>query len=89
MRYNGRVLTIYVSFMIICVCYMSLGSNGCFVAGVDLMSSHYRTDIISNVGHPRSNVVMSLVLCMVACNGWGTGIILQVPRDNANPAEKG
>ena len=32
---------------------------------------------------------LGLVLCIVACNDWGTGIVLQVPRDSANPAEKG
>jgi hypothetical protein len=25
------------------------------------------------VGHPSSNLVVLLVLCTVACNGWGTG----------------
>jgi hypothetical protein len=35
-------------------------------------------NIISGVGHPRSDLVVSLVLCMVACNIWGTGIVLQV-----------
>ena len=55
-----------------------LGSNGCFVAGATLMGNQYRTNIISGVGHPRSNSVVPLVLCMVAFNGWGTGIVLQV-----------
>ena len=79
-RYNGRGLTIYVSFTVKCVHYTGLGSNGCFVAGATLMGDHYRMDIISGVGHPRSDSVMLLVLCVVACNGWGTGIELQVPR---------
>jgi hypothetical protein len=74
--------------MVICVCYMGLGYNSCFVAGAALMGSHYKTDIISNVGHPRSNLIMLLVLCMIACNGWDIGIILQVFQDNANPAKK-
>jgi hypothetical protein len=30
-----------------------------------------------------------LVLYMVACNGWGIGIVLQVPRDSTNFAKKG
>jgi hypothetical protein len=47
------------------------------------------TDIISGVGRPRSDSVVPLVLCMVACNGWSTGIVLQVPRDSTNLAEKG
>jgi hypothetical protein len=60
-----------------------------FVAGVALKGSHHKTDIISGVGHPRSDSVMLLVLYMVACNGWGTDIVLLVLRDSANPAENG
>ena len=56
---------------------------------VALKARHYRTDIISGVGNPRSDLVMPLVLCMVACNGWGTGIVLQVPQDSVNSAENG
>jgi hypothetical protein len=65
------------------------GSNG-FVTKMQPfpMDDHYRTDIISCVGHLRSESVVALVLCMVACNGWGTGIVLYVPWDNTNPAEK-
>jgi hypothetical protein len=33
------------------------------------MNGHYRMDIISGVGHPRSDSIMLLVLCTVACNG--------------------
>jgi hypothetical protein len=29
------------------------------------MDDHYRTDVISGVGHPRSDSIMLLVLCMV------------------------
>jgi hypothetical protein len=58
------------------------------VADAALKGGHYRTDIISGVGHLRSDSVVPLVLCMVACNGWGTNIVLQVPRDSANPVEK-
>jgi hypothetical protein len=73
-----------------CVLYRGFGSNG-FVTKVQpfLMDDHYRMDIISDVGHPTSNLVVSLVLRTVACNGWDTGIVLQVPRDNTNPIEKG
>jgi hypothetical protein len=56
-----------------------------FVDSTALKGGHYRTDIISNVGHLRSHLVVPLVLYMVACNGWDTGIVLQVPRDSANP----
>ena len=59
------------------------------MAGAALKGSHYRTNIISGVVHPRLDLVMPLVLYTVAYNGWGTGIVLQVPRDSANPAKKG
>jgi hypothetical protein len=58
-----------------------------FVAGAALTSGHYRTEIISGMGHLRLDSVMSLVLCIIAYNGWGTGIVLQVPWDSTNPAE--
>jgi hypothetical protein len=60
-----------------------------FVAGAALTSSQYKTNIINGMGHPRSDSVVPLVLCMVAYNDWGTDIVLQVPRNSANPAEKG
>jgi hypothetical protein len=53
------------------------------------MNDHYRKDIISGVDYLRSDSVMQLVLCTVACNGWGVGIVLQVPRDSTNPVENG
>jgi hypothetical protein len=59
-----------------CVYYMGLGSNGCFTADAALMGSHYRMDIISGVGHPRSDSIIPLVLCMVAYNIQGTGVVL-------------
>jgi hypothetical protein len=71
------------------VCYMSLGSNGCFMANAALTCGHYRTCIISCVSHTRLDSVMLLVLCMVAYNIWGIGVVLQIPRDNANPTENG
>jgi hypothetical protein len=67
-RDNGHKLTIYVNIMVKCMCYMGLESNGCFMAGVALTGGHYRTNIISSVDPPRSDSVMPLVLCMVACN---------------------
>jgi hypothetical protein len=60
-----------------------------FVAIAALMGDHYKIDVISGVGHPRSDSIVPLVLRMVACNGWSTSIVLQVHRDNANPAENG
>jgi hypothetical protein len=50
-----------------------------------LTDGRYRMDIISGVGYPRSDSVMPLVLCMVAYNIQGIGVVLQVPQDNANP----
>jgi hypothetical protein len=77
---------------------LALWSNACrvyeswiqwlFVVVVALTGSRYRTDIISSVGYLRSNLVMQLVLCTVACNIRGTGILLQVSRDSANPTKK-
>jgi hypothetical protein len=52
------------------------------------VDDHYRTDIINGVGYSRSDSVVLLVLCTVACNGWSTNIVLQVPRDCTNLAEK-
>ena len=69
--------------MVKCMCVGALDPMAFPIDG------HYRTDIISGVGHLRSDLVMPLVLCTVVCNGWGTGIVLQVHRDNANPVEKG
>jgi hypothetical protein len=61
-----------------CVYYMGLGSNVCFMVGIALTGGHYRTDINSGVGHPRSASVVPLVLCTVAYNIWGTSVIVQV-----------
>jgi hypothetical protein len=67
-----------LNYMLKCVCYMGLGSNGCFVTGVALTDGHYKTNIISDVGHPKSESIVPLVLYMVAYNIRGTGILLQV-----------
>jgi uncharacterized membrane protein len=56
-----------------------------FVASAALTDSHYKTDIISSVGHPRTNSVVPLVLCTIVCNIRDTGVVLQVSRDSANP----
>jgi hypothetical protein len=63
---------------------MSLGSNGCFMTNAALTSSHYKTYIIYSVGHMRLDLVGLLVLCIVAYNDQGTGIVLQVIQDSAN-----
>jgi hypothetical protein len=62
--------------MVKCVCYIGLVSNGCFVIGAALKGGHYRTYIISNVGHPRSDLVVPQVLCTVTYNIRGTGVVL-------------
>jgi hypothetical protein len=51
-----------------CVCYIGLGSNDCFMANVALIGGHYRTDVISGVSHTRLDSVMLLVLCMIVYN---------------------
>jgi hypothetical protein len=88
MRDNGHGHNRHVNFMIKCVCYMGLGSNGCFMTSTTLMPSHYRTNIISGVSNLRSDSVVLLVLYMVAYNDQGIDIILQVHRDSTNFAEK-
>jgi hypothetical protein len=62
---------------------VSFGSND-FVTKVQPfpMYGHCRIDIISGVGHPRLDLIMPLMLCMVAYNICGTGIVLQVSRDS-------
>jgi hypothetical protein len=47
------------------------------------------SDIISSVGHLRPDSVVPLVLCTIAVQWLGTDIVLQVTRDNINPAENG
>jgi hypothetical protein len=89
MQDNGYRLTIYVNFMVKCVCYMGYGSNGCFMDDITLMSSHYKTNIISDVGHSRLDSIVPLVLCTVVYNIRHIGVVLQVPRDSTNPTGKG
>jgi hypothetical protein len=48
---------------------------------------HHRTYIISGVGHPRSDLVVLLMICSVAYNIRGTDVVLHVPRDSANSTE--
>jgi hypothetical protein len=84
-RDNGHELIIHLNFIVKCVYYMGLRFNFCFVASVALIDSHCRTNIISGVGHLRSNSVLPLVLCTVVHNIQGTGIILIVAQDIVNP----
>jgi hypothetical protein len=55
-----------------CIRYMSLGSNDCFITDTILTDGHYKT----------------VVLCTIAYNIRGTGVVLQVPWDSANPVGK-
>ena len=70
-----------------CVLY-GLWIQWLFVGGTALKGGNYRMNIISGMGHLRSDLVVPLVLCTVAYNGWGTSIILQVPQYSTNPAMK-
>jgi hypothetical protein len=50
--------------------YVGFGSNDFVTKAQPFpMDDHYRIDIIGDVGHQRSNLVVPLVLCTVACNG--------------------
>ena len=64
---SGNELIIWVNFMVKCVC-VGFGYND-FVTKIQPfpMDGHYRTYVISGMGHPRSNSIVPLVLCMVCC----------------------
>jgi hypothetical protein len=59
------------------------------MAGATLMGSHYMIDIISGVGHPRSDLVVLLVLCTVVMQWLGYQHCTTGLWDSANPAENG
>jgi hypothetical protein len=72
MQYNGHGLTIQVNFMVKCVCG-GFGSNDFVIKMQSFpIDGHYRMNVISGVGHPRSDSVVLLVLCMVCCTMIGT-----------------
>jgi hypothetical protein len=91
MQYK-RPWAYYIDFILwsLYVLYGGFGSNG-FMNKVQPfpMDGHYRMDIISGVDHPRSDLVVPLVVCTVACNDCGTDIVLQVPQDSTNPTKNG
>jgi hypothetical protein len=55
---------------------MGLRSNGCFIVNATLTGDHYKMDIISGVGHLRSDLVVPLVLYTITYNIRGIGVIL-------------
>jgi hypothetical protein len=71
MRYNGNGLIIRVNFIVKCVC-VGFGSIGFMTKMQPFpIDGHYRMDIISGVGYPKSDLIMSLVLCMIAVQWLG------------------
>jgi hypothetical protein len=54
----------------------NVGSNGCFMVDAASMGSHYRMNIVSGVSHSRLDSVVPLVLCTVAYNIQGVGVVL-------------
>jgi hypothetical protein len=45
-------------------------------------------NIISSVGHPRSDSVRMLMMDS-SIHIWGTGVVLHVPQNSSNPVGKG
>ena len=84
-RYNGHGLTIQVSFMVSMCVWGGFGSNG-FVTKMQPfpMDGHYRMDINSGVGHPRSDSVVLLVLRTVCYAMAGAPALYY----SVNPIEK-
>jgi hypothetical protein len=54
------------------------------------MDGHYRTNVISQCEplEVRLSCAANVTYGML-CNGWGIGIVLQVPQNSVNPAENG
>jgi hypothetical protein len=70
-RYNGYGLIIRVKFMVKYVC-VGFGSNGFVIKMQSFpMDGHCKMNIISGVGHPRLDSVMSLMLYMIAVQWLG------------------
>ena len=70
MQDNSHDLIVQVNFMVnVCVLGGGFGSNS-FVTKAQLfpMDGYYKMNIISSVGHPRTNLVVLLMLCTVVCN---------------------
>ena len=65
--YNGHELTIQVNFKVKCVCVGFRSNDFVTKTYPFLMDGYYKTDIISGVGHRRSDSVVLLVLRTVCC----------------------
>ena len=65
---------------------VGFGSNG-FVTKTQPfpMDGHYRTDIISSVGHPRSDSVVLLVLCVIVVQWLGHWRYTTIPSGQRQP----
>jgi hypothetical protein len=71
-QYNSYRLTIHVNFMVKCVC-VGFGSNGFMTKMQSFpMDGHYRMNVISSVGHLRSDSVVPLVLRTICYAMVGT-----------------
>jgi hypothetical protein len=71
---NGYGLTIYVSFMVKCVCYTGLWIHWFRDPGATILNGSVtigRTSLVG-VGHSRSNSIVPLMLCTVCCAMIGT-----------------
>jgi hypothetical protein len=68
---------------------MGLGSNSCFVTGTPYLNGGHNCGFDSSVGDPRSDSVGLLVYDSIFVHNQGIGVVLQVPRDSANPIGKG
>jgi len=69
---------------------MDLGSNNCFVTGTPCLNDGHGYDFVSSVSHPRPDSIGLLIYDSNACaHIQSITVVLQVPHDSNNPAEKG
>jgi hypothetical protein len=89
MWYNGHGLTIWFNFMVKYVC-VGFGSNGFMTKTQPFpMDGHYRTNVINGVGHPRSDSIMPLVLCMITMQWLGHRHCTIGPLGQCQPSLEG
>ena len=87
---NGHGLTIHVSFMVnVCVCGLwiqwFMTNDAAIPNGWSLQDERHQRCEPLEVG---LDCVASVTYGIFSYNGWGTGIVLQVPRDSVNPTKK-